>query len=177
MLDAKEGARKNEEEGRLDDRDSGGPAGAFAPVPSRGTILAFDFGVKRIGVAVGELELRQAHPLAVIGAAEAFTRWQAIGALFSEWRPVRVIVGVPSARDGTAHEMTRRCQRFARQLAGRFKLPIETVDERLSSIAAGEMLRAAGVAPGKRRARRDAAAAAIILQTYFDELARRRTAF
>jgi putative Holliday junction resolvase len=144
-------------------------------VPRRGTVLAFDFGEKRIGVAVGEWELRQAHPLtAIVGEANR-ERFAAIAALIDEWRPLSLVVGLPLATDGSAHAMTARCTRFANQLRGRFGLPVAHVDERYSSVEAEERLREPG-SRSHRGARRgqdakaqiDALAAQIILQSYFD---------
>ena len=78
-----------------------------------GTVLAFDFGLKRIGVAVGETLLWQARPLAtLVGEANA-ARFAAIGKLIQEWQPARLVVGLPRALDGTEHQMSARCQRFA----------------------------------------------------------------
>ena len=133
-----------------------------------GTVLAFDFGLKRIGVAVGETLLGQARPLAtLVGEANA-ARFAAIGKLIAEWRPARLVVGLPRALDGTEHQMSARCQRFAQQLEGRFGLPVILVDERLSSSEAETRLRDAGLTWQARKQQVDAVAAQIILQDYFD---------
>ena len=97
-----------------------------------GTVLAFDFGTRRIGVAVGEAMLKNARPLTTIDAAANDARFAAIGRLIAEWQPARLVVGLPLALDGSAHEMTARSRRFANQLHGRFGLPVALVDERLS---------------------------------------------
>lgn len=110
-------------------------------VPRRGTVLAFDFGEKRIGVAVGEWELCQAHPLTTIVGEANRERFAAIAALIDEWRPSSLVVGLPLATDGSTHAMSARCTRFANQLRGRFALPVEQVDERYSSVEAEERLR------------------------------------
>jgi len=128
------------------------------------TILAFDFGIQRIGVAVGEPETGTSHPLpgiALIGAA----RFVAIGRLVDEWRPARLLVGLPLAANGHAHELTRRAERFARQLHGRFGLPVELVDERFTSVEAERRLR------GRKAARLaiDSAAAQILLEQYLHD--------
>ena len=133
-----------------------------------GTILAFDFGTRRIGVAVGEMMLRTARPLTTISGEANAARFEAIGRLIAEWQPARLVVGLPLALDGSEHEMTARCRRFANQLHGRFRLPVEFADERLSSVAAEERLHARGVNTGRNKAAVDAEAAAVILQTYFD---------
>lgn len=133
-----------------------------------GTILAFDFGEKRIGVAVGESLLEQAHPLTVIRAHANDERFAAIGALIAEWKPVRLVVGRPTSLAGEPHGMTARCTRFANQLHGRFALPVSFADERLSSYAADERLRESGHDAKSAKAHVDAMAAQLILQTYFE---------
>lgn len=122
------------------------------------TILAFDFGLKRIGVAIGNSMICQAKPLSVITATANEPKFAAIAALLEEWGPSRIVVGLPSHPDGTEHEMSARCRRFANQLHGRFNLPVELVDERYSS----------AVIAAKRGEVIDDKAAAVILQQYFD---------
>lgn len=124
-----------------------------------GVILAFDFGLKRIGTAIGNELSRTARPLKIINAEANDVRFSEIGELIREWQPARLVVGLPSYPDGTEHEMTRRCKRFANQLRGRFSLEIILVDERYSS----------SVLHFKRGQADDAHAAALILQQYFDE--------
>lgn len=133
-----------------------------------GTVLAFDFGLKRIGVAIGETFLGQARTLTTLVGAASDARFAAIGELIAEWRPARLVVGLPRALDGTGQQMTARCQRFAHQLEGRFGLPVSLVDERLSSSEADARLRDAGLAWQARKQQVDAVAAQIILQDYFD---------
>jgi putative Holliday junction resolvase len=139
------------------------------PRPSQGTVLAFDFGLKRIGVAVGELQLGLAHPLTTISSEKSDQRFQAIAALIAEWKPVLLIIGVPQHLDGSPHEFGLRCERFARQVEGRFGLPTALVDERLTSAAAMQGLRESGIKKGRSKAVLDQAAAQQILQTYLDE--------
>jgi len=122
-------------------------------------VFGFDFGIKRIGVAMGNTLTGQAQPLAVIKAIDNAARFAAIGALIAEWRPARLIIGEPFHPDGAEHEMTLRCRRFANQLHGRFALPIQLVDERYSS----------AVIAAKRGDIIDDKAASIILQQYFDD--------
>ena len=138
-----------------------------APV-RQGTVLAFDFGEKRIGVAVGEWALRQAHPLTVIRSEANAERFARIAELLREWQPVGLVVGVPLALDGTPHAMTARCTRFANQLRGRFGLPVDYAEERLSSVEAEERLREAGFNARGARDHLDAMAAQIILQCHFE---------
>ena len=141
-----------------------------APVRQAGTILAFDFGVKRIGVAVGEWPLAQAHPLTTIHGEANAVRFAAIEALLKEWRPVSLVVGLPLALDGSAHEMTARSTRFANQLRGRFGLPVHYAEERLCSVEAEGRLRAGGHNAKSAREHVDALAAQIILQCFFERL-------
>ncbi|HRH80514.1 MAG TPA: Holliday junction resolvase RuvX [Thiobacillaceae bacterium] len=133
----------------------------------RGTVLAFDFGLKRIGVAVGEWETGTAHALEVIAGEANGPRFARIAALIGEWRPVELVVGLPLGLDGTEHEMTHRCRRFANQLHGRFALPVVLVDERLTSAAAESELAEAGVRGVHRKAALDGMAARRILQDHF----------
>lgn len=125
-----------------------------------GTILAFDFGEKRIGVALADLAVGIAHPLTTIAAEDNKTRFAAIAALIAEWKPVRLIVGEPHHADGSPHQVGRLARRFAQRLQGRFELPVELVDETLSSHAA---------AAGDGRGSLDALAAAEILTTWLTE--------
>lgn len=125
------------------------------------TVLGFDFGLKRIGVAVGNSLLKQAQPLTVIAAATNDAKFAAIATLVEEWQPARCVVGLPSHPDGAEHEMTVRCRRFANQLSGRFGVSTVMVDERYSS----------AVIPHRRGDVIDAEAAAIILQQYFNDYA------
>ncbi len=134
-----------------------------------GTVLAIDFGEKFTGVAVGESSVGMAHPLALITAESKATRMDAIAALVAEWKPGFLVVGLPLSMDGTEHELTRRCRRFARQLESRFRLPVRLVDERLSSVAAEEALRAAGKGGRKHKLQTHQVSAQIILQSHFDE--------
>jgi len=133
-----------------------------------GTVLGFDFGLARIGVAVGETELGMAQPLTVIAAGDDDARFAAIGKLIDEWQPASAVVGLPTHSDGTEHDMSARCRRFANQINGRFRLPVELVDERLTSLEAESMLREAGHGWKKRKQHLDAVAAQRILQTWFD---------
>lgn len=134
-------------------------AAVKAPVAGQ-IFLAFDFGLKRTGVAVGNRLTRSATPQATI-SAQGDARWPLVSARISEWQPDALVVGVPFHPDGTAHDNTVRAQKFARQLRGRFHLPVYEVDERYSTTEAH--------AQGARDA--DAAAAAIILEQFLRSLA------
>jgi putative Holliday junction resolvase len=118
------------------------------------TILAFDFGLKRIGVAVGEPELRTAHPL------PAVANFSEIEKLVDEWKPASLVVGLPTSAQGLPHKMTRQCEDFARRLEKRFKLPVARVDERYTSRLKGVKNKAI-----------DSVAAQLILEQYFDQAA------
>jgi putative Holliday junction resolvase len=147
---------------------------AVAPAKVSGhTILAFDFGSRWIGVAVGDTETRIASPLGMFEAESGERRIAEIDALVREWRPGRLIVGLPLAMDGTEHDMTRRTRRFARQLEGRFRLPVVLADERLSSASARETLREDGRGGREHKHETHALAASVILQSYLDESSRR----
>ncbi|MES2039208.1 MAG: Holliday junction resolvase RuvX [Pseudomonadota bacterium] len=126
---------------------------------SEGTVLAFDFGLKRIGVAVGNTFLRQAEALSIIHAPTNDGKFADITKLIEQWQPVLCVVGLPMHPDGADNEMTQRCRRFANQLHGRFNLPAVLVDERYSS----------AVLSSSRGEFIDDDAAALILQQYFDE--------
>ena len=122
------------------------------------TFLAFDFGVKRTGVAYGSRLLREAQPQATVNA-EGVARWPLIAKRIAEWQPDALVVGVPFHPDGAAHENTQKARKFARQLQGRFQLPVFEVDERYSTTEAHSQ--------GAKDA--DAASACIILNQFFRE--------
>jgi putative Holliday junction resolvase len=123
------------------------------------TVLGFDFGLKRIGVAVGNTLIKQAQPLTIISEATNDAKFAAIAGLVQEWQPSVCVVGLPRHPDGEEHEMTVRCRRFANQLHGRFNVATVLVDERYSS----------AVISHQRGELIDDQAAAIILQQYFDD--------
>lgn len=122
--------------------------------------LAFDYGTRRVGVASGNTVLGEARPLTTV-TAEGGARFERIAALVDEWRPDALVVGVPRHPDGAPHDNTRRAQRFARQLHGRFRLPVHEVDERYTTTEA----------LAQRAADVDAASAALILDQYLRTLA------
>lgn len=139
--------------------------------PARqGTVLAFDFGEKRIGIATGEHMLGIAHPLTTINSESNEDRFNIIAELISQWHPVMLVVGLPLSLDGEEHELTRLCKKFARRLDGRFGLPVVLVDERLSSVEASQTLKQLGIAGRKQKPMLDQVAAQHILQSYFDNL-------
>ncbi|NIV37284.1 MAG: Holliday junction resolvase RuvX, partial [Anaerolineae bacterium] len=110
-------------------------------MPEAQTILAFDYGTQRIGVAVGQTVTATARGLTTLqNKNHNLPDWQAIAALLAEWQPALCVVGLPLQMDGGEQEMTRFARRFANQLHGRFGLPVDTMDERLSSYEAEQIL-------------------------------------
>ena len=142
-------------------------AGAAETPPLSGTLLGFDFGEKRLGVAVGETATRLAHPVAAIAEEATGARFDAIARLVDEWHPAGFVVGLPRHADGGEHEVARLAGKFARRLQARFGLPVAFVDETLTSAEAETRLREAGARPAPKGAL-DAHAAALILQSYLD---------
>ncbi|VVE82482.1 Holliday junction resolvase RuvX [Pandoraea sputorum] len=132
------------------------------------TVLGFDYGERRIGVAIGNLMLREARALTVVANLNRDVRFTEMGKLIAEWQPELIVVGLPCHPDGTPHEMTQQAKRFGNQLNGRFDVPVVWVDERYSSVAAAAALAEAGVRVSQKTSL-DAEAARIILQQYFDE--------
>lgn len=126
------------------------------------TLLAFDYGTKKIGVAIGNTLTRQARPLQIIVSVTRDQRFASIATLLDEWRPERVIVGLPLATDGQEQYASLQARRFANQLQGRFGVRVHLIDERGSSMEAQQLLGS--------HAEDDAMAAAVILQRYFDAL-------
>lgn len=149
------------------ERPGGAPQGRLvngtAPAPAGGdrvlSYLAFDFGLKRVGVATGNTLLRRGSPLGTIGES-GDGRFARIGQLIDQWRPDALVVGVPRHPDGQPHENTARALRFARQLRGRYRLEVHEVDERYSTVEA----QSGGAADV------DAQSAAIILDQYLGGL-------
>jgi putative pre-16S rRNA nuclease len=135
-------------------------ARATAAAPS--LFLAFDFGSRRIGVASGNSLTRSATALTTLAQPDPAARFGAIGQLIAEWQPAALVVGVPRHPDGAPHDNTRRAERFARQLQGRFGLPVHEVDERYTTTEA--------LATGAPDV--DAASAALILEQYFNQPSR-----
>jgi len=140
----------------------------MSATPERGNVLAFDFGERRVGVAVGELSLRLAHPLATLEVRSDADRIEQVAALVREWEPVLFVVGRPAHADGREHELAGRCERFSRRLGATFRVPAVLVDETLSSHAAGLSLAQAGVRGRRQTGLLDQVAAQHILQSYFD---------
>ncbi len=125
------------------------------------TIMAFDYGTRRIGVAVGNTLTKAGQPLKMIAEPSEDVRFRAIQTLIKEWQPNQLVVGMPCHPDGTEHEMSAKARRFGNQLHGRFQLPVDWVDERYTS--------AVLVGDPDMRDNLDAESAALILEQYFLE--------
>lgn len=134
-----------------------------------GTVLAFDFGERRIGAAVGDRQLRIAHPLETIDAATNEARFARIAVLVAEWQPRLLVVGLPLAMDGTEHRLSALARKFAQRLHGRFGLEVQLIDERLSSVEAQRQAGESGTGARQGRGRLDAMAARVILETWFED--------
>jgi putative Holliday junction resolvase len=147
------------------EHDAAAPAGRSA---AEGSVLAFDFGTRRIGVAVGDTRLGIAHPLATIAAEDNRRRFEAIAALVEEWQPVRLVLGCPADPNGAGHALLPALLRFERRLAARFGLPVERVDETLSSWDASRRMSASGTPARAQKQGLDAMAACVILESWFE---------
>lgn len=133
-----------------------------------GTVLALDFGLRRTGVAVGELALGIAHPLKLVDTADPDVRLARVADYVKEWRPALFVLGWPVRDDGAEHPMAAAVRAFQAALEDRFGLPVERVDERFSSHAASQALGDAGVRGRRQKAHLDSVAASEILQGFFD---------
>lgn len=131
------------------------------------TVIAFDYGTSHIGVAVGQSVTGSANPLRALKARGGVPRWDEIATLIEEWKPDRLLVGRPLNMDGTESELARRADKFARRLHGRFGLPVDQWDERLSSFEAkGQIIERTGSRNFKRE-NVDSLSAALILESWF----------
>jgi putative Holliday junction resolvase len=135
------------------------------------TLLAFDFGLKRIGVAVGQTQTLSANPVDTVAVRRERPDWQAIARLVETWNPDALVVGLPLNMDGSDQEMTLRARRFGRQLNGRFSLPVHLVDERLTTREARTRLHHEGRAGEDA----DSVAAQIILEDWFSQQGRAKS--
>ena len=135
-----------------------------------GTVMAFDFGERRIGIAVGEHMINSATPLTTIDNESNEVRFAAITQLINEWQPKLLVVGLPLSLDGSETEVTQLCKKFARRLNGRFNLPVIMIDERYSSAEASQLLNETGIKGRAQKAMLDQVAAQTILRSYFDSL-------
>ncbi len=134
-------------------------------MPENQTLLGFDYGTKRIGIAVGQTITRTANPLKTVGWIHQQPDWDSIEKIIKEWRPQALVVGLPYNMNGSESEIATQAKRFARQLEGRFHLTVHMVDERLTSLEAQRYLGRIDERDGKL----DAAAASLILETWLGE--------
>lgn len=133
------------------------------------TILGFDFGLKNIGVAVGQELTNNANPLTVIKAREGIPNWDEIQTLLQQWQPQLLIVGLPLNMDGSEQEMTAAARRFGNRLNGRFQIPVEWQDERLSTYEALDQLGIRDKMQAKQRSDVDRISAQLILQSWLNQ--------
>ncbi len=133
---------------------------------SSGTVIAFDYGLRQIGVAVGNRQTRTSSALTTLRARDGVPDWNEIGRLLQEWQPELLIVGEPYNMDDSAGELAPRARKFARRLEGRFNIPFEMVDERLSSAEAKSLLAEQGHRGDYHDDPADSLAAMLILQTW-----------
>jgi putative Holliday junction resolvase len=145
----------------------------FDPLRSRLTndsYLGFDFGSKKIGVAVGYADTSIASPLQTLRSINQVPNWEQIGKLIAEWQPIGLVVGISRQQDGSDNPVTPRMQKFCRQLNGRFQLPVHQVDETLTTFSAKQMLfDDLNVSAAKLWAVQDQVAAQLILQSWFNQ--------
>jgi putative holliday junction resolvase len=134
-------------------------------MPSHKTVMAFDYGTRRVGVAIGNSVAQMGQALKTISQANMDVRFQELAALLKEWQPDQLVVGLPVHPDGTPHEMTAKAKRFGNQLHGRFQLPVAWVDERYSSVVLE--------GDDKMRDNLDSHSAVLILEQYFAEASAR----
>lgn len=136
---------------------------------SSGTLLAFDFGTRSIGVAIGQRITGTARPLAALKAHDGTPDWNLIARLLKEWQPETVIVGLPLNMDGTEQPLTARARNFANKIHGRFGVAITLHDERLSTVEARAGLFEHGGFRALDKGSVDSASAVVILESYFDQ--------
>jgi len=139
-------------------------------MPKQETLLAFDFGLKRIGVAVGQNFTKTAQPLPLMKAENGAPKWDQVQSLIDEWQPTQLIVGLPVHMDGTEQEITKFAKRFGNRLNGRFNLPVIWVDERLTSYEAELMYNDMNLGSDKSKIGIDSVSAMIILNQYFSSV-------
>lgn len=132
------------------------------------TLLAFDFGTKSIGVAIGQQLTGTARPLTALKAQDGIPDWNKIEALLKEWQPDRVVVGLPLNMDGTEQPLTARARKFANRLHGRFGVQVDLHDERLSTVEARAELFERGGFRALSKGSVDSLSAVIILESWFE---------
>ncbi|KEA54571.1 Holliday junction resolvase [Mangrovibacter sp. MFB070] len=134
-----------------------------------GTILAFDFGTRSIGVAIGQKITGTARPLSALKAKDGVPDWDQIGRILKEWQPDFLVVGLPLNMDGTEQPLTTRAKKFANRLHGRFGITVELHDERLSTVEARAGLFEQGGFKALDKGSVDSASAVVILESWFEQ--------
>lgn len=137
------------------------------PEAANQRVMAFDFGTRRIGVATGQQMLGTGQPQAMLPARDGIPDWDAIGQLLEEWKPDLVVVGLPLNMDDSENDMCARARKFGKRLHGRFHVPVEMVDERLTSFEAKGEVMASGGSRDFGRHGVDDRAAVLVLETWF----------
>jgi len=135
-----------------------------------GNIIGFDFGQKRIGVAIGNNISKSAQALITIESTSSNQKFEVIQKIMDEWQPVSIVVGVPFNVDGSEHKVTNLCKKFAKQLEQKYALPIYLIDERYTSIEASYEIQDKKIDLKKKKLLIDRIAAKIILQSYLDQI-------
>lgn len=138
-------------------------------INSPGTLLGFDFGMKRIGVAIGQTVTQTAHPLGIIKAEAGFPQWPPLDKLIKTWQPDALVVGIPLNMDGTEQPITKNAKEFAASLQTRFQLPVFEMDERLTSVEAKARLFESGGYKAIKNTPIDSVAAQLILQNWLTQ--------
>lgn len=137
--------------------------------PTTETLLAFDYGQKYIGVAVGSTFSGLAEPLTTLHVKNGQPAWEQVSTLIAQWQPKALVLGLPLNMDGSDNAMTRAARKFGNRLKARYNLPIHMVDERLSSRVARDTLMEAGISPRQHKRHLDSLAAQTILQAYLND--------
>lgn len=132
------------------------------------TVIAFDFGTKSIGCAVGQSITGTAQGLPALKAEQGIPNWELIGKMLAEWQPDLLVVGLPLNMDGTEQELTQRAKKFANRLNGRFNLPVQLHDERLTTTEARSEIFARGGYKALKKDKVDSISACLILESWFE---------
>lgn len=133
------------------------------------TVLAFDFGTNSIGCAVGQSITGTAQGLSAFKAQDGIPNWELIGKVIAQWQPDLLVVGLPLNMDGTEQPLTQRAKKFANRLNGRFNLPVELQDERLTTVEAKSEIFARGGFKALKKGKVDAISACLILESWFEQ--------
>ncbi|MDR3490494.1 MAG: Holliday junction resolvase RuvX [Gammaproteobacteria bacterium] len=132
-------------------------------------VLGFDYGTKRIGVAVGQTVTQTARPLTMINAVNGMPQWDDIKKIIAAWHPDAIVVGIPYNMDGSEQPLTQAAKQFAESLKEKYELPVHGIDERLSSVAAKDKVFTDGGYKALKKTQIDSVAAQLILQNWLDQ--------